>query len=192
MAGTRTLTMTPGFDIEREPIIGLSTVDFDSVGMFASFNRSERPSWRFKMKLDALNQIEQQSLQAFYNFHMAGKAFFWDGGNWSAVTTLSLVGEGDGTRTEYFLPNRFIDSSSLTMGIWNSGDATSETAAFSLNPDPGIVVFDTAPDSGDDIMASHGHKYRLLFERDGFKIKQFAKGVWRAELSMREILLPLP
>ncbi len=188
MAGTRTLTVTPGFEVEREAVTQTSVTDFSNTGVFAVFTRSARPTYKFSFSLPALTVIEAQSLNAFHHFHQGGKAFFWDAGRWGQVNCFSLIAEGDGTQTDFFLPNRFIDSNSLTVAI-DDGAVRSTTTAFSLNPDPGVIVFDTAPDSGDDIVASHAHKYKVVFEPSGFTMVQFATAVWKAEVNVREILI---
>lgn len=186
--GTRTLTVTPGFEVTREALTFTTRVEFENTGLFTLFNRSERPTYKFSLELPALQRIAAQSLSGFHHFHQGGKAFFYDGGLWDSVTSLNLVGEGDGTRTDFFLPNRFVDSNSISVAVFD-GTTTSITTAFSLNPDPGVIVFDTAPASADDIMASHSHKYRVVFEPDGLKMVQFAKGVWRAKLDLRETII---
>jgi len=186
--GVRTLTVTPGAEIQRDAITFTSVQDYDNTGIFHVFSRASRPTYRFKMTLPGLVKLEADSLAGFHHFHMGGRAFFWDGGNFGEVSSLALVGEGDGTRTEFFLPNRFVDANSISMAIFD-GTATSITTAFSLNPDPGIIAFDTAPDSGDDVLGSHGHKYKVVFEGEGLKMVNFSRGVWRAELLLRETIL---
>lgn len=186
--GIRTLTVTPSFDIEREAVTYEDENDYDNTGLFAVYSRAGRPAYKFRLNVSPLVQIQQQSLSAFHFFHQGSKPFFFDGGKWSSVSALNLIGEGDGTRTEFLLPNRFINADSISVAVYD-GTTTSLTSAFSLNADPGIIVFDTAPDSGDDIMASHGHKYKCLFAPRGLKVAQIAAGVWRAEVNLRETII---
>ena len=187
MAGIRTITLTPGFEVTREQMTHTSVVDYDGTGLFHVFNRASRPAYKFEVNAPVLTQIQVQSLQAFHQFHQGGKAFYFDGCNWSYVNTLNLVGEGDGVRTQFFLPNRNIDANSITVGIFD-GATTSLTTAYSLTAVPGILTFNTAPDSGDDIMASHAHRYKCVFDPDGVKFTNWALGVYRAEIVLREIL----
>jgi hypothetical protein len=62
------------------------------------------------------------------------------------------------------------------------------SAAFSLNPIPGIVSLTTAPSSEQDVYICHAHKYKVVFEPDGLKQQEFAPGVYRSEMTLREII----
>jgi hypothetical protein len=188
MAGIRTFTCTPGFTILREAMTKTSVVEFDNSGLFALFGRSSRPTYRFRIPLVALTKHQCDSLSAFHHFHQGAKPFFWDGGYYGYISSLQLVGEGNGSKTDYFLPNRFIDANSITVGIYN-GTTTSITTAFSLYADQGMISFATAPTSGHDVMASHAHKYKVVFEPDGLKVEEFYSGIFRAEIVLRETLL---
>ena len=188
MAGTRTLTVTPGFTVEREAMTQTIETDFENTGLFSRFSTGQRPIYKFSIELPVLDQIQAQSLAAFHFFHQGSKAFFYDGGLWGQISSFNLIGEGDGTRTEFFLQNRNIDTNSISIAI-DDGAARSVTTAFSLNDIPGVIAFDTSPQSGDDILSATGHKYRVLFAPEGLKIVQFTKGVWRAQLNLRETVL---
>ena len=183
----RTITLTPGFEVSREQMTYTSDVDYDGTGIFHRFSRDSRVAYKFTINLPVLTRIQVQSLEAFHNFHRGGRAFFWDGCPWEAVNTLNLIGEGDGARTQFFLPNRNINTSSISVGVFD-GTTTSITTAYSLTSVPGIVTFDTAPDSGDDVLAAHAHRYQCVFDPNGVKFTTWALGVYRAELVLREIL----
>lgn len=187
MAGIRTFTCTPGFDVQREAITKTMVADFDQPGMFSVSNGASRPAYRFTLNIAALTQIQQESISAFHFVHQGGKAFYFNGLDaWSRVNTLALIGEGNGSQKEFFLPNRNIDSGSVVVAVFD-GTTHSITTAFSLNPIPGVIAFTTAPSSGHDIEASHTHKYKVVFEPDGLKVDEFAAGVFRAQLKLREL-----
>lgn len=188
MAGIRTFTCTPGFAIQREAMTKTSVVEFDQSGIFAMFGRSSRPTYKFTVPIRALTKIQVDSLNAWHMFHQGGKAFFWDGGFYGYVSSLNLVGEGNGSRTDFYLPNRHIDPNSISIGIFN-GTTTSITTAFSLYATAGMISLATAPLSGHDVMASHAHKYKVVFEPDGLKVQEIYSGIFQAELMLREILL---
>lgn len=188
MAGTRTLTVTPGFPIMREAVTKTSVVDYDQAGLFALYGRSSRPAYKFRVPLPALVKHQADSLNAFHAFHQGGKAFFWDGGYHGYVSSLQLIGEGNGARVDFFLHNRNIDPNSITIGIFN-GVTTSITTAFSLYAVAGAISLATAPVSGHDILAAHAHKFKCVFEPDGYKMEEIYSGVWRAELTLRETII---
>lgn len=188
MAGIRTLTVTPGFDIQREAITKTAVVDYENAGLYALFSKSSRPAYKFRVPIPALTKIQVDSLNAFHHFHQGAKAFFWDGGYYGYVSSLNLIGEGNSSRTDFFLPNRNIDANSIAVGIFN-GATTSITTAFSLYAVAGVISLATAPLSGHDIMAAHAHKYKLVFEPDGLKVDEIYSGIFRAELTLREILI---
>ena len=187
MAGIRTFTCTPGYDIQREAITKTSVADFDQPGLFSAVNGAARPTYRFVINISALTRIQAQSLSAFHSFHQGGKAFYVDGFVWSSISTLNLLAEGNGIKKEFFLANRNIDSNSLTVAVFD-GVTHSITTAYSLvSAVAGIISFATAPTSGHDIEASHAHKYKVVFEPDGLKMDEFAQSVFRVQLKLREL-----
>lgn len=187
MAGTRTLTITPGFQCQRHAQTRTLVAEFDQPGFFSNYNGNTRPAYIFRLNVEVLTKIQAESLSGFHHFHQGGKAFWFDGTyGWSHLESYQLVGEGDGSKTQFFLPNRNIDANSISVAIFD-GTTTSATAAYSLTPTPGLLTFDTAPDSGDDILASHWHKYKCVFEPDGLKINQIPGGLFTCQLILREL-----
>ena len=200
MALLRTLTCTPGEDLNREAVTFTSVVEFDA-GFPHLFDRTQRPIYRFELQLGPLTRAEADCLSAFHAFHKGGKSFLWDGGMYGAVTNPQLVGEGDGSRRDFFLPNRYIGSGSLT--VYSRNQATGVTSTWvaasvngwptSLNATPGLVMFanssNTIPASGHDFYAAWACQYRCVFEPGGIKIGNFARGLYRADLKLTEISL---
>ena len=195
MPTLRTLTFTPAPGVEREATTFTSVTDFDNAGLFHTFNRSQRPAYRFKLRLGPLTRQEVESLSALHAYHQGGRSFLWDGGQYGRVENFSLVGEGDGARRQYFLPNRYIGASSLEVRTLRpSTGATSAwaTTAYSLNATPGILVFhagaSTTPTSGDDVQARWANQYRVLFEPDGIRVSEMARNLFTVELALRETM----
>lgn len=186
--GIRTLTVTVGFEVLREAVTLTSRADYDSPGNFYSFSRGSRPAYKFRITADALTKVQADSLNAFHFFHQGGKAFYFDGAPYHFVSSMQLVGEGDGVRRDFYLFNRNIDANSHAVAIFD-GSVHSVTTAYSLNPIPGVISFSTAPDSGDDVLATHAHKYKVLFEPDGFKCVTFAPYIFRAEMLLTELAI---
>ena len=188
MAGIRTFTCTPGYELQREAITKTNVADFDLPGQFANYNVGDQVPYRFVLNIAALTRIQQESMSAFHFLHKGSRAFYFDGSNaWSHLSTLSLVAEANGSRKDFYLANRNIDPNSITVAVFD-GSVHSITTAYSLNAAAGIISFTTAPSSGHDIEASHAHKYKCVFDPDGFKMDEFASGVWRCQLKLREML----
>jgi len=201
MSVLRTFTCTPGEELIRESATFTSVVEFDN-GFSHLFNKVQRPIYKFEMRLGPLTRAEAESLSAFHAFHQGGKSFLWDGGMYGAVKNPNLVGEGDGSRRDFFLPNRYIGAGSLTVYSRNQATGVTSTWAVSstngwptsLSPIPGLVTFanssNTIPASGHDFYAAWANQYRCVFLPEGIKINQFAKGpLFRADLKLMEVPL---
>jgi len=198
MALLRTFTCTPGNDITREAVTFTSAVDFDG-GTSHLFNRVQRPLYKFEVHLGPLTRAEAESLSAFHSFHQGGKSFLWDGGAWGTVQNNNLVGEGDGSRRDFFLPNRYIGVGSLavrtvnqTTGVTSNWAASSANSwPYSLNATPGLVFFanssNTLPASGHDLAVIYACRYRCVFEPGGIKMSNIARGLFTVDLKLIEV-----
>jgi hypothetical protein len=197
----RTLTCTPGESVVREATTFTTEVSFDN-GFSHLFNRTQRPLYKFDVRLGPLTRAEAESLSAFHAFHQGGKSFLWDGGMYGAVANPQLAGEGDGSRRDFFLANRYIGAGSLTVYSKNQATAVTSTWAvssangwpYSLSAVIGLVTFanstNTIVASGHDFYAAYGCQYRCVFEPGGIKIDNFTKGpLFRADLKFMEVPL---
>jgi hypothetical protein len=194
----RTFTCTPGEDIEREIIAFTSVQEFDT-GFPHLFKRASRQLSRFNLKLGPLLKAEVDSLQMFQQYHQGGASFFWDGGQYGTIDARNLIREGDGSQTQFFIPNRYIGVGSLAVftvnqatGVASAWAASSSNSwPYSLNATPGIVAFanssNTIPASGHDFCAAYACKFRVIFEPGGIKVSQRARGVWMADLTLIEV-----
>lgn len=198
MAGTRTFTCTPGLPVVRDAATFASAVEFDT-GLLHVFDRSQRPLYRFEVKLGPLTKVQAESLSAFHSFHQGVKSFLWDGGQWGTINNYALAGEGDSSRRDFFLPNRYVGVGSIAIRTANQATgATSNWAAsssnswpYSLNANPGVLVFanssNTIPASGHDLMAIYACRYRCVFETGGIKMSNISRGLFTAELKLMEV-----
>ena len=195
MPHTRTIIFAPA-TVEREAITYTSATGFDNTGLAAYFNRASRPAYRFTIRMDALTRSQAESLSALHATLMGGQSFFWDGGPWGDVQNMSLVGEGDSQRQQFFLGNRNVGASSVAVqtlrGAVSSAWATSSANGwpYSVTAVAGVVTFansaNTIPKSGDDVMARWGCNYRCHFEPSGIMIRSEHRGVFSAELRLIE------
>ncbi len=174
-----------------------SRVDYDNTGLAHVFNRAPRPIYEFNFTLEPLMRDQAERLEAFHAFHQGGRSFLFDGTVYNSKTTFTLFGEGDSVRTEFFLPNRYVNASSYQ--IRTKSQTTLATSlwlntAYSLTSVPGGVVqffpfVTTIPASQTDIEALYANQYRCLFDPETFKMREIAKGLFSCELSLLEILL---
>lgn len=192
----RTLVTTAVFDVVRESVTKTNAIDFDSGGTIQLFSRSARPYYKFTLKLEPLVRYTAEQLEMFHAEHQGSKSFFCDCPPYNTVENFQRVATADGVTTQFFLPNRWIGANtganSLSLQTRNQAtQATSQwsTSAYSVNVNPGILLFSTIPSSGFDIEAKWSCTYRLVFDPDGMKIAEWARGVYRAELNLREVFL---
>lgn len=195
MAHTRTIVLTPSV-VEREATTYTSATGFDNTGLAQYFSRASRPAYRFTIRMDALTKSQAESLSALHAVLQGGQSFFWDGGPWGDVQNMSLVGEGDSQRRDFFLGNRNVGAGSISVqtlrGAVSSAWATSSANGwpYSLTAVAGVVSFanstNTIPASGDDVMARWGCRYRCHFEPDGIVIENEHRGVFSVELKLTE------
>ena len=196
----RTFTCTPGEEVTREAITFTGGVQFDNPGLLHVFNRGQRPAYKFDLKLGPLTRGEVESLSAFHAFHQGGKSFLWNGDIYGSIANYNLVGEGDGSRTQFFLANRYIGAGSLAVQTVNQATgvssnwvvSSSNSWPYSLNAVPGVVTFanstNTIPASGHDFHARWANQYRCLFSPEGLTVTHFARGLYRVELMLFETL----
>ena len=169
---------------------------FDTTGLVAYFNRASRPAYRFTIRMDALTRSQAESLSALHATLMGGQPFLWDGGPWGDIQNMSLVGEGDSQRQQFFLGNRNVGAGSVAVqtlrGSVSSAWATSSANGwpYSVTAIAGVVTFanstNTIPQSGDDVMARWGCNYRCHFEPGGIMIRSEHRGVFSVELKLTE------
>lgn len=188
----RTLVMTPAFDISRTAVTRTNAIDFDGGGTVQLFNRQQRAAYRFNYKLEPLFRQEHEYMAAFHHEHLGGLSFMCECYPYSMVQFYQRFDYGDSGRTQFYLPNRYIGVGSFSLQSRNQSTLTTSiwsTAAYSLMTAPGILLFSSPPSSGHDLEAKYSCQYRVVFEPDGFKTTEWAQGVYRAELNLREVFL---
>lgn len=193
MPPLRTLVITPSFEVLRTAVTRTNVVDFDTAGTVQLFSRGARPAYNFTYKLEPVMRKELEQLNFFHAEHLGGRSFMCQCHPYNTVENYQRFGTGDGTTTQMFLWNRYVGANSFSLQSRNQGTlATSvwATNAYSLMPTPGIVLFPSAPSSGHDIEARYAvDGYRVVFEPDGLKTIEWARGVYRVELNLREVFI---
>lgn len=189
----RTLTVTPGPGITRDDLTATQRIPFGVPGLIHNLNGAQRPAYRFKMTLGPLTKRELDYITAFHAEHKGGRSFMWDGGHYGRQDTLQRVGEGDGGNREFYLPVRHVNPASVQVQVTQGGyGAASITTAFSLNSNPGLICFDTAPSSGDTVEARWANLYRCLFHQEGIQPREVAANLYALELELVEVVQASP
>lgn len=192
MPALRTFVCTPTFEVIREEVTYTTNIDFDNANVHL-FNRAQRPTYKFELNLEPMLRYAGQDLSAFHAFHQGGKSFMFSGMKFGAVEDYHLFAEGNGSQTQFFLPNRYIGAGSFSIQSRNQATLATSVwlaSAYSLTPVPGIMAFNVVPSSGHDMEAKYACQYRCVFEPDGFKISEFTYNVYKsANLKLREVLI---
>lgn len=196
---TPTYTFTPSPPLTREALTYTRAIDYVQSATRTGMLR--RPVYRFTVKLKSLTRSQAQCLSAIHAYHQGSVPFLWGGGEYGRQDNYNLVGEGDGVTVQYYLANRYIGASSISVQTLRRATGVTSTWAvsstngwpMSLNPGPGILTFanstNTVPVSGDDLLARYGCQYLCTFDRNELKLEEIARGVYTATLKLQESLL---
>lgn len=182
-----TLTFTPGPNIVREALTGTIGVEYANARHLFSVHR--RPVYKFTLQLGPLVKSEVECLTALHAYHQGARSFFWDGGEYGTVENYQLVDEGNGTKTQMYMPNRYIGVNSIAVRTLRGAVSSEWSSGYSLSPTPGLLTFATAPVSGDFVQAKYGCQYKVNFAADGLTTQEIAAGLWSAEVVLTENVL---
>lgn len=120
----------------------------------------ERPLYRFRVHATHEKRADAEPFAAFAVYHQGDIPFLWSGREYGTVTNAVLVGFGNGTQTNFFLPNRRI----LT-GPTVKVDGT--PTGVTLTASSGLIVFAAAPADQTKITAEvYTSEYKCLFWND--------------------------
>lgn len=132
----------------------------------------------------------KSEIQTDYDFIEAksGHAPFKFKDPWYHAITAEAVGTGDGSRTIFYLDEKYIESSSLTVKL----DGT-PTSNYTLSNEEGKITFTTAPGNGVAITADYEFYRKFYFDildpsKELELITQSA-GFWSFEISLKESLV---
>lgn len=104
---------------------------------------------------------ETVDMHGFFYVHQGDTPFFLFANKFSIVETPTLVGYGDGSTEDFFLPARFIRPFSDVVFLNGL-----EVDSYSLDHASGLISFITAPRKGTLIMATFAHYYKCVFMDD--------------------------
>lgn len=102
-----TLVIDPNYSIQRTiltPQLRSQVGD----GRVRVRRQSARPVYQFTLIDRQQNAATADALWQFARRHQGDTPFWWSGDQWGALSSPVLVGEGDGVKTTFWLPNRFL------------------------------------------------------------------------------------
>ncbi len=200
----RSIVLTPTFSVTRKANTYTTPSKFNG-GNVHLFNQGARPLYEFELKLEPLFRSAAENLSFMHARFQGAGSFLYDGGPYASIQTFQIFAEGDGSKRQFFLPNRYIGSvvSGGALGSFANSfqfqsqnqitgtTSTWPTNQYSLNPIPGILTTNntsaTTVASGHDLLAMYSCNYRCVFDPDGIKMDEIYKGIFRVQLNLTEV-----
>lgn len=148
--------------------------------------KRQRSPLFLRLKFYAYKSEIQADLDFIYG--KSGYAPFKFKDTWDHAVTAEAVGTGDGSRTIFYLDQKYIDSSSLVVKL----DGT-PTSAYTLSNEEGKITFTTAPGAGVAITADYEFYGKFYFDitdpsRD-LEINHPSPNLWSFEINLKESLV---
>jgi uncharacterized protein (TIGR02217 family) len=157
-----------------------------------------KPRRTFRVKLDARQVVETDSIWRFYT-RMKGSfnTFLFQNPNENPVTA-ETIGSGDGVRSLFYLGGK-VDfatgdlivvsgSESLTRSVKGTGDYLAYST-YTINNNTGAITTSPALPSGDVLRAtSYRFYYSTRFKDDNISREAFTGELWNYGMELQEII----
>ena len=140
--------------------------------------------WTIQSTLEIREQMEHHQDMILY--HKGGKVFWFDGGENGDIRNPMFLGYGDGVRTDFFIPYRFVYAPSLVMRVNYAVDS-----GWTLTESTGLVRFSTPPPVDSHVDAFKfkcrfkGYFY-LQSEEDLYRLSDNLKSFASQDITIRE------
>ena len=153
-----TLDLAPHYSVFRSMLAPQLTQNLGA-GFYQTRRQFPRPVYQFALHDDEEDKAAAEALYSFMAYHQGDIPFWYGGSQWGVVSSgHCLVGEGDGIRTQWMLPNRHILPGTLVVLV----NGSSLEFPWSLDPEPGLISLFTAP-PGSLIRATYTCRYKCCF-----------------------------
>jgi hypothetical protein len=153
-----TLNIAPHYSVFRSMLAPQLTQDLGA-GFYQTRRRFPRPVYKFTLHDDEEDKAAAEALYSFMAYHQGDIPFWYSGSQWGSVNSGDcLIGEGDGIRTHWLLPNRHILDGTLVVLV----DGSSTAFSWTVDTGPGLIVLSTAP-PGSLITATYACQYKCVF-----------------------------
>lgn len=107
MAELETLSLDPHYSVMRH-ILAPQRVTTVGGGSYALRRRYARVAYQFTVSDRQRVPADAASLYSFAQRHQGDIPFWWDGLRWGMPSTPLLVGVGNDSQADFFLPNRWL------------------------------------------------------------------------------------
>lgn len=116
-----TLVIDPHYSVVRQTMAPQFTTPIGAAA-FQARRGWERPVFQFRLRLQQEAKDYAEYLYGFYIERQGDRWFWFDGKQWGDLDSAVLVGYGNGTQTQFFVPNRHIisDFDSFEGGLWTA------------------------------------------------------------------------
>ena len=178
-----------GFDVVRTPIWSIN-IQTSVSGKDTAIGYWSYPKWQWELTYDVLRSDlnEFQDLAGFFNSRQGRfDTFLYQDAEDNAAS--HQIGTGDGTTTAFQLVREFggfiepILAPNVVNHIYLDG--VDQADGWTVSPwgssSPGVVTFDTAPDSGAVVSADFSFYFPCRFNEDQLSFNNFLKMTWNAQ-----------
>jgi hypothetical protein len=157
MPPIQTLSLSYNYSVVREILAPRQVASLGS-GAVLVRRKWTRPAYRFRIHALQITKAEMEAFYGFVTYHQGDIAFWFDGNEWGNVASAILVGFGNNSQRDFFLPNRNVTIGTLQMYV-----SDVPTNVENVNYDSGRVRFATAPGTDARITAVYNCRYKCAF-----------------------------
>jgi hypothetical protein len=180
----RQLPFTPWYPVTRTLLAPRLATPLG--GGAAQYRRLyHRPLYQFTLGAPQMDKTEQETLFGFLAEVQGDTPFFWDGGEYHVQSIPLRLGVGEGVRTQFYLPQRFI-----TGGLQVYVEGVLMPDQPTLDGATGLLTFAIAPTGV--MTAAYTAIYRVVVWQEGetlYQEENFYNGLYRHNgLTLRECL----
>lgn len=180
-----------------ESIRFLTVVSEGESGKEQRYQKWLRPKRTFRVKLDARQLAETDSIWRFYT-RMKGSfnTFLFQNPNENPVTA-ETVGSGDGVKSVFYL-GQAVDfatgdlivvsgSEAIKRSVKGTGDYLA-FAAYTIDYTTGAITTNSVFPSGDVMRANYNFQYRCRFRDDNLDRTAFTGELWNYGMELVEVV----
>ena len=145
--------------------------------------RYQRPIYQFTLRDTQAVKARADWLFGFLTYVQGDIPFFWNGGEWGTVSAPAFVGMGDGVRTQFLLPNRYITGNLAlycngvlvtptpgvdgAIGLMTTADPLTGRLEVTYTATYRVTVW------GDETLYTEENAGKDLFSQNGLTLREF-------------------
>lgn len=181
----------------EEEIRYLTVVSEGESGKEQRYQKWLTPKRTFRIKLDARQATETDSIWRFYTARKGSfDTFLFQNPNENPVTA-ETVGSGDGVKSVFYLGNK-VDfatgdlivvsgSEVITRSVKGTGDYLS-FSAYTIDNTTAAITTNSVFPSGDVMRATYNFQYRVRFRDDQLSREAFTGELWNYGMELIQVV----